>query len=338
MINKETLLDTDKVRSRVAKLSLAIGVLLLIFKFLAYEITESQAILSDALESIVNVLGASIALITIQIASKPADKDHPYGHGKAEYFSVAFEGGFISFAAALIFYEAIHNLVMKKPIHNIETGIYFTAIAGLVNGTLGFYLKKTGKKLKSLALSSSSDHLISDAITSVGLILGLITVKLTKTYWLDPVLAIIFGLFLVKTGVGLVKKSLSGLMDAEDLGVIKKIGKVFAKKIFPGIIRIHYTRVIRSGRYHHIDAHVVVPEFWDITKAHREVSRFEKLVFEDYPNEGELHFHLDPCRRAYCEVCDYPDCPVRQKPFVKRLSFTLDELTDPEEPEFSRPS
>jgi cation diffusion facilitator family transporter len=329
-------LDQDKIRLRIAKLSLVVGVLLLGVKFLAYEMTDSQAILSDALESIVNVLGALIALVTISIASKPADKDHPYGHGKAEYFSVAFEGGFISFAAILIFYEAIHALITKSRVHNLDVAIYFIAFAGAVNGLLGFYLKRTGKKLKSLALSGSGDHLISDAITSVALILGLGVVKLTGAYWIDAVLALIFGIFLVKTGFGLVKKSMSGLMDAEDMGVITRLGKIFAKKIFPGIIRIHYTRVIRSGRYHHIDAHVVVPEFWDITKGHGEVSRFEKLVFQDYPNEGELHFHLDPCRRAYCEVCDLSDCPIRQKPFEKRLSFTLEELTDPEEPEAFR--
>lgn len=332
MNNNDTILDHDKIRTRIAKLSLVVGVVLLVSKFYAYEITKSQAILSDALESIVNVVGAFIALITIHIASKPADKDHPYGHGKAEYFSVAFEGGFISFAAALIFYEAIRNLLEKNQVQNIDIGIYFVVVAGLVNGILGFYLKSKGKKLKSIALAGGGDHLISDAVTSVGLILGLITVKITGAHWLDSALAIIFGLFLAKTGFGLVKKSLSELMDAEDLGVIKKIGKVFAKKIFPGIIRIHYTRVIRSGRYHHIDAHVVVPEFWDVQKAHNEVGRFEKLVFDEYANEGELHFHLDPCRTAYCEVCDLADCPIRQKPFVKRLSFTLDELTDPEEP------
>ncbi len=333
MVENNTNVDQDKIRLRIAKISLVIGSLLLIFKFYAYEITDSQAILSDALESIVNVLGAVIALITISIASKPADKDHPYGHGKAEYFSVAFEGGFISFAAALIFYEAVRNLVSKNQIQNIEIGIYFTVFAGLVNGALGLYLKHAGKKLKSLALKGSGDHLISDFITSIGLAVGLVLVIFTKAYWIDSVIAIILGFFLAKTGFGLVKKSLAGLMDAEDLGVIKKIGKVFAKKIFPGIIRIHYTRVIRSGRYHHIDAHVVVPEFWDVTKAHNEVSRFEKLVFEEYPNDGELHFHLDPCRRAYCEVCDLADCPIRQKPFVQRLSFTLEELTDPQEPE-----
>lgn len=329
--------NPDKVRLRVAKLSLVVGILLLAVKFLAYEMTESQAILSDALESIVNVFGSLIALVTINIASKPADKDHPYGHGKAEYFSVAFEGGFISFAAILIFYEAIHSLIIKKQMQNIDVAIYMTLFAGAVNGLLGLYLKHTGKKLKSLALMGSGDHLLSDAITSAGLILGFVTVRVTQAYWIDSALAIILGFFLAKTGFALVKKSLSGLMDAEDLDVITKLGKIFAKKIFPGIIRIHYTRVIRSGRYHHIDAHVVVPEFWDITKGHDEVGRFEKLVFEDYPNEGELHFHLDPCRRAYCEVCDLSDCPIREKPFKKRLSFTLEELTDPEEPEAFRP-
>lgn len=332
MSENKTIVNPDKIRLKVARLSLVIGVLLLGFKFWAYEITDSQAILSDALESIVNVLGAIIALITISIASKPADKDHPYGHGKAEYFSIAFEGGFITFAAALIFYEAIRSLIERNEIQNIETGIYVTVVAGTVNGLFGLYLKSAGKKLKSMALSGSGDHLIADAVTSAGLILGLVTVIFTKAYWIDSVLALILGFFLAKTGMGLVKKSMSGLMDAEDLGVIKKIGKVFAQKIFPGIIRIHYTRVIRAGRYHHIDAHVVVPEFWDVTKAHKETDRFEKLVFEEYPNDGELHFHLDPCRRAYCEVCDLPECPIRQKPFVKRLSFTLEELTDPQEP------
>lgn len=323
----------DKIRLKIAWASLIIGTVLLVFKFWAYELTDSKAILSDALESIVNVLGAIIALVTITIASKPADKDHPYGHGKAEYFSVAFEGGFITFAAALIFYEAIRSFIEGSQLSNLDYGIYVTAGAGLVNGLFGFYLKRKGKALDSLALAGSGDHLISDAITSACLIAGLLIVMFTGTQWIDPIIALILGIFLAKTGIGLVMQSLAGLMDAEDLDVISRIGKVFAKCVFPGIIRIHYTRVIRAGRYHHIDAHVVVPEFWDITKAHKEVGRFEKMVFAEYQNEGELHFHLDPCRRAYCEVCDLENCPIRQKPFKKRLSFTLEELTDPEEPE-----
>jgi cation diffusion facilitator family transporter len=319
-------------RIKIAWLSLIVGSALLVLKFLAYQLTGSQAILSDALESIVNVLGALIALITIKIASKPADKDHPYGHGKAEYFSVAFEGGFIAFAATLIFYEAIHDLIYQQKLQNLSKGIYFVGFAGLVNGVLGIYLRISGKKLKSAALLSGGSHLLSDFLTSVGLVAGLFIVEKTKTYWIDPAMAIIFGFFLAKTGFGLVKKSLSNLMDAEDLEVIKTFGQLFSKHVFPGIIRIHHTRVIRAGRYHHVDAHIVVPEFWDVEKAHNETRKFEKLVFDDYPDEGEFHFHLDPCRKAYCEICDLENCPIRQKPFQKRLSFTLDELTDPEEP------
>ena len=189
-------IDKDKLRLQTGRLSLFVGAILLFFKFIAYEMTDSQAILSDALESIVNVLGAIIALIAIGIAAKPKDKDHPYGHGKAEYFSVAFEGGVIAFAAALIFYDSIRSLIIGNTVQNIEIGVYITGFAGLVNGLLGFYLKRKGKKLNSLALVGSGDHLFSDAITSVGLILGLLIVYWTKANWVDSVIAIIFGKFL----------------------------------------------------------------------------------------------------------------------------------------------
>ncbi len=329
----EDISNPNRTRLRIAYFSLGLGILLLVIKFIAFTKTGSQAILSDALESIVNVLGAIIALVTVTIAEKPADRDHPYGHGKAEYFSIAFEGGFIAFAALAIFYKAVTSWLEGVPLRNLTDGMYLVAIAGIANGLMGLYLKIKGKKLKSLALQGSGDHLISDFITSVALIVGLFVVKVTGREWIDPAIALIFGFFLVKTGYGLVKTSLTGLMDAEDVETTHKLAESFAKNIFPGIIRIHHTRVIRAGRYHHVDAHVVVPEFWDIKKAHTETKRFETLVFKDYPQEGEFHFHLDPCRRAYCEVCDLSDCPIRQKPFKKRLAFTLEELTDPEEPE-----
>src|SRR5690606_4377939 len=143
-------------------------------------------------------------LVTITIASKPADKDHPYGHGKAEYFSVAFEGGFITFAAALIFYEAIRSFIEGSQLSNLDYGIYVTAGAGLVNGLFGFYLKRKGKALDSLALAGSGDHLISDAITSACLIAGLLIVMFTGAQWIDPIIALILGIFLAKTGIGLV--------------------------------------------------------------------------------------------------------------------------------------
>lgn len=323
----------DRQRILLGVVSLFVGIALLIAKFVAFEVTDSRAILSDALESIANVFAAAIGLVTIYIASKPADKDHPYGHGKAEYFSVAFEGGFISFAAILIIYDSIHSFLSSNVVKEIDFGIIVVAVAGAINGAVGLFLKLRGRKLKSLALVGGGEHLITDFLTSVGLILGLFMVRWTGWMWIDSLIALSFGLLLAYTGWTLVRKSLSGLMDAEDMQMITQLGKLFYKQAFPGIIRIHHTRVIRSGRYHHVDAHIVVPEYWEVQKAHDETVRFENAVIKAYEFDGEMHLHLDPCRKAYCEICDLKECPIRKKPFVKRLEFTLDELTDPHEPE-----
>lgn len=329
----KTLRAEDRMRIYIGCLSVAVGFALLIAKFVAFEITGSRAILSDAMESIANVLGSLIGLITIYIASLPADKGHPYGHGKAEYFSVAFEGGVISFASLFIIYESIKSLLEHNVVREMDIGIALVAGAGIINGGLGLFLKIKGKNLKSLALVGSGEHLISDFLTSVGLVAGLFAVRFTGWMWLDSAIALVFGLILAVMGYRLVRRSLSGLMDEKDLEIIRQLGHLFYKHAFPGIIRIHHTRIIRSGRYHHIDAHIVVPEFWEVHKAHDETDRFSGLVIKDYEYEGEMHLHLDPCRRAYCKVCDLKDCPIRVHPFEKRMEFTLDELTDPKEPE-----
>lgn len=295
--------------------------------------TESKAILSDALESIVNVVAAIVALIVLRISIKPADRDHPYGHGKAEYFSMAFEGGLITFAAIAIYYESIRALIKGIELDRLSDGLLIIAGCGVANGILGLYILRTGKKLNSLTLTASGIHILSDFWTSVGLILGLFLVTLTGLNWLDPITALVYGAVLLYSGYKIVRQSMGGLMDEEDFEVITKVGALFQKHVFPGIIRIHHTRVIRSGSYHHIDAHVVVPEYWDVEKAHNETSRFEKSVIKEYYSDGEIHFHVDPCRQAYCEACDVSDCPVRKKIFIERIPFSLEELTDPNEPE-----
>ena len=161
---------------------------------------------------------------------------------------------------------------------------------------------------------------------------GLGLVLLTGITWLDPAIAIAVAVHLGWIGFKIVKGSTAALMDAEDRDLLETIRATFTKYMAPGIIRIHYTRVIRSGRHHHIDAHVVVPEFWSIDRAHEETNYFEHQVMNDYPFEGEIHFHLDPCRRAYCAVCSLPGCQVRQEPFKAEIPHSLEELTSPTEP------
>lgn len=324
---------------RAAVLSLGVSLLLFGVKFYAHKLTGSQSILSDALESIVNIATACVAIMVLAVASRPADQNHPYGHGKIEYFSSAFEGGLIFLAAIWISIEAAQSLFEGAQLRQLDLGMVIVALAGFVNLGVGTYLKRVGVREDSLALVASAQHLLSDFVTSVGIIVGLVIVRLTGLAWLDPIVALVVAVQLGYSGLLVVRKSTAELLDAEDRRVLDRLRELFMKYSFPGIIRIHYTRVMRAGRYHHVDAHVILPEFWTVDEAHEQTNRFERLVFKDYGIQGEFHFHLDPCRKAYCRVCDLSPCPIRVMPFESRTPYNIEELVSPTEPtEFQKSS
>lgn len=327
--NHDLLLKANKERKYASMLSLILGVLLLGFKFYAYNITNSQSIFSDALESIVNVVAAMITVIVIIVAAKPADDDHPYGHGKIESIAATFEGGAILMAGILIIIQAIHVLFHGSNIEKIDSGLFIVMGAGIVNGALGLFLYSRGKKLYSESLKSGGLHLMTDTLTSVGVFVGLLMVKLTGHKWIDPAVAAVFGLMLVYTGGKILVRSGNILLDAHDIDTLKILTGLFQKHYRPGVIQIHFTRVIRSGNYHHIDCHMVIPEFWNVLEAHNFSENFERDLIKDYPVEGELHIHHDPCRRAFCDACELENCPIRQAPFIKRRLLTFDEITAP---------
>jgi cation diffusion facilitator family transporter len=324
-----TLMKANRERKWAAILSLALGAVLLVFKFYAYHITNSQSIFSDALESIVNVVAGLITVIVIVIAAKPADKDHPYGHGKIESIASTFEGGAILLAGILIIIQAVQVFAHGVEIKELDSGLIIVLGAGIINGILGFFLFNRGKKLYSEALKSSGIHLMTDTLTSIGVVAGLLLVKYTGLSWIDPVIAAIFGAMLAFAGGKILIRSGYILVDAHDVDTIKLIAKLFEKHYRPGVIQIHFTRVIRSGSYHHIDCHMVIPEFWTVVEAHDFSERFEKSIIQDYPVDGEFHIHHDPCRRAFCESCELLNCPIRQAEFKKREVLTFDEITAP---------
>ncbi len=329
-------MDKSKVyllQKRLYILALFLGLILMAFKFIAYEITNSKAIFSDALESIINVVSALVGFIVIIVSTKPADRNHPYGHGKIEYFSAAFEGGFIFFAAVFIIMESVPSFYNEGDLRSIDIGVLITGLAGLMNAGVGLYLQRLGRQSDSLAMQASGQHLLSDFWTSVGLVVGLLLVHWTHWTWVDPALAILVALYLLYNGGRLIRESIGKLMDEGDMKLIENMKELFPKFITSGIIQIHHTRVLRSGQYHHIDAHVVVPEFWNVSKAHDETNDFERRFLEGSGISGEMHLHLDPCRRAYCRICAVSDCPIRTETFQKREPFSIDELLDPEEPE-----
>lgn len=328
---QEQINKSSRERKFASLLSLGLGVLLLAFKFYAYHLTNSQSIFSDALESIVNVVAAVITVIAIIVAARPADTDHPYGHGKIESIASTFEGGAILLAGILIIIQAIQVFAHGAIVHEIDVGLVIVIGAGAVNGMLGYFLLLRGKKLYSEALKSSGIHLMTDTLTSIGVVAGLLLVKFTGQNWIDPVVAAIFGAMLIYAGGKILIRSGYILVDAHDIDTVKLIAELFEKNYRPGVIQIHYTRVIRSGSHHHIDCHMVIPEYWTILEAHVFSEEFENAVIFDYPVAGELHIHHDPCRMAYCNTCEIENCPIRKAPFVKRIPIAFEEIIGPME-------
>lgn len=320
--------DTSaKLRNQAAWVSTIASVLIFGLKIGAYKITGSTAVLSDALESIVNVIASIVALFVVRYASQPADSEHPYGHGKAESFSSAFEGGLIFFAAIMIIGESAKALIYQEPTQKMEIGLVVVGAAALLNLVLGLYLKRTGKTHHSAALQASGAHVMSDVLTTAGVMVGLLLVMLTGLQWLDPVIAIGVGLQLAFSGFKIVRGSLGVLLDEQDEGILNDLSSSLEKNRSPGIIDIHHLRIIRSGSFHHVDAHLVVPEYWDISHVHEVTHEFERRVVQDYNFDGELAFHLDPCKKSYCAGCDVRECPIRVLPFQKTVLFTVKSLT-----------
>lgn len=306
--------------------ALIAGVVILLVKAWAYQVTGSAAVLSDALESIVNVVTAAVALALVRFSLAPADREHPYGHGKAEFVSAAFEGGLIFFAALAIILESARAFWAGPELRALDLGFGLMMVAALANLVLGLYLRRTAKSGNSQALAASSAHVLSDVKTTVGVAFGLVLVRLTGWTWLDPLAAGAVGLHLAWEGWRIVRTSFAGLLDEMDQGSLELLARAMESKRVPGIIEIHHLRTIRSGSFHHVDAHLVVPEFWNVARAHEAANTFEAGVVADYPFDGEIAFHLDPCQRRYCTNCDLEPCPVRQRPFERPRSFEVREL------------
>ncbi len=321
-----------RIRVRAGILSLGLSIVLLAAKYQAYRMTGSTAILSDALETIVNVVAALFALGGLVFAGRPADRNHPYGHGKIEFFSAAFEGGLIAFAAVVIVYEVGQSLLAGPEVRRLGVGVLIVAAAGLVNLGLGLYLLRTGQRYQSLTLIADGKHVLSDFWTSVGIVLGLGLVQLTGIAWLDPMVALVVALSLMWTGFRLVRHAAGGLLDEEDPALLSRVLNALQGYVGHGVIRVHHLRAIRSGRFHHVEAHLVVPEFWSVEQAHDVAEDVAARVIRDLGVEGEMVFHTDPCHRIYCAVCDLEDCPIRREPFRNVTPLTLEEAVQPDMP------
>jgi len=317
----------QKARIRLALLSISAGAVLLGLKFWSFLLSGSVALKSDAIESIVNVVAAIFALGAVIFAGQPADKEHPYGHGKIEHFSAAFEGGLISLAAVFILWEAAKGFYYGVEYKQLGLGLVVNLVAGGLNGVLGWFMLRQGRKTRSRALEADGHHILSDFWTTVGICAGLIGVKLTGLHWLDPLMAAAVGLLLARTGFRLVKESSQALLDMEDPDTLEKVLATMNQVRPWDILALHEMRTFRSGRYTHVDVHMVVPEYYPVRQAHDLCEAFGLATLKAASIEGEVHTHVDPCARLYCDRCPAECCLIRKAPKTADATFTLEDAT-----------
>ncbi len=320
-------MEKTKQNLQVQKWVAAISVLLLAIKITAYYFTHSVSILTDALESIVNVAAGFIGLYSLYVAAKPRDQDHPYGHGKAEFLSAAIEGTMIGTAGAIILYKAIQHLINPVALQRIDFGIVLIAVTAVVNFAVGYYCLQTGKKNNSAALIASGKHLQTDTWSTIGIIAGLALLYFTGYTWIDSVVACIFGAYIIFTGYKIVRSSVAGIMDEADVKLLGRMVEILNANRRENWVDLHNLRVIKYGSVLHVDCHLTVPWYLNVNEAHNEIDALAALIRKNFGESLELFVHTDGCLYSQCAICSKQDCPVRQHDFAKRIDWTWENVS-----------
>jgi len=296
---------------RWALLSLFVGIGLLAIKLIAYFITRSQAVFSDALENMANVVTAGFAVYSISLAHRPADADHPYGHGKVEFFSAGLEGATILLASLLIIGKVAISLVAGEAneIHKLDLGLALMTVALIGNAMLGSSLWIFGRKNRGLTLEAAGIHLMVDALDSVAVLIAIAIVRLTGWKWLDPAAALAVAVYIAFLGMRLIKRSAAGLMDEQDPILRKKLEEMLNSHVGiaakePRICSYHKLRYRQSGRDCWVDFHIVLPRHWTIEQAHQSASSIEHEI-EQTLGQANATAHVEPCQDEECAGCQY---------------------------------
>jgi cation diffusion facilitator family transporter len=327
--DEEKPIERERVRLRLItiSLSLLVGASLMVVKFYAYRLTHSSAILSDALESIINVVASAFALGSILFAAKPPDESHPYGHGKIEYFSAGFEGALIVLAAVGILETGVSHILEPRELPRLGFGLLLILAAGLVNLGLGIALVRVGTKTTSLTLIADGKHVLTDVYTSGAVLLGLLLVHFTGWYWLDGTIACLVGVQILVSGGKLVRQSFAGLMHASDVGLLNEISRVLDAHRKDAWIDVHQLRAWRSGNVVHMDFHLILPSECSLEEAHAEGKELEGIIQNHFGGASSVLIHLDPCTDVDCPVCSLHLCELRRKAQTKRVDWDWRTLT-----------
>ncbi|UOQ98317.1 cation diffusion facilitator family transporter [Hymenobacter sp. 5317J-9] len=316
-------MNHSTTKRRFGLLSLGVSVGLVAVKFYAYYLTRSQAVLTDALESIINVFTSGFALYSLYLTSLPKDENHPYGHGKIENLSLGFEGGLIFMAGAFILYHASRGLLHPHPVARPDWGVALLASTAVVNLGVGLILVRAGKRLKSVALVGDGQHLYIDALTSIVSSGALVLVAATGIVRFDSGAALLLGGFILVNGWRMLRRSVSGLMDETDTAIVAEvIAELQAQRRAPWI-DVHNLRVQRYGANLHIDCHMQMPYYFTLEEVHSQLFDIEELIKARFAVDVEMFVHADPCTFAACSLCLMAECPVRVHPFRHEVPWTI---------------
>ncbi len=318
---------SQKLKS-AQRLALGVGAGLFVLKLWAWWLTNSNALLSDALESIINLVAGSVALYSLHLASKPKDLNHPYGHGKVEFIAAGLEGGLILLAGLFIIGKGGYNFFFPQALGHLDLGLAIAALSAGIHLWLGNYLLRLGRHHDSLTLQADGKHLLSDAYTSLALVAGFLFMVGFGWTWMDNLLALGVGCYILFTGYRLLRTATAGIMDEADHELVESLVGILERNRHPNWVDVHNLRVIKYGAALHIDCHLTLPYYFTLHESHREVKRFERLLQTHCPNPTELFIHSDPCDPPQaCTFCAKPDCRFRQKPFERKESWTLENIS-----------
>lgn len=317
----------DKTKFTFQRNVAIVGIVLFVGKLIAWHLTNSDAVFSDAMESTVNIIAAFMGLYSLYLSAKPKDINHPYGHGKVEFVTSGIEGALIIFAGVMIIVESVDSLLHGNTLQKLDYGIFIIAATAAINYLLGYISYQRGVKENSLVLQSSGKHLQSDTITTVGVVVSLILVYFTGLNWLDSVVALVFGGYIMFVGYGIIRKSLGGIMDETDIELMEHLVVTLNKFRKKEWIDVHNVRIQQHGSGLHIDGHLTLPYYLELREAHNQMEELMVCIAEHTDRRIEFNFHLDDCKPSSCEVCQIADCKVRALPFVKKIDWNLTTIT-----------
>lgn len=315
---------------KVQKWIFALSVFLFLIKIVAWQMTGSLAILSDALESTVNVIAGFIGLVSLYVVAKPKDRNHPYGHGKAEFLSAAAEGTLIIFAGAFILYETVSTFLNHTPVEKLDSGLILVLVTAIINYIAGFICIRIGKRNNSLALQASGKHLQIDTYSTLGVVAGLLIIIVTEYYILDKIIAVIIGLLIIYNGIRIIRSAFSGIMDEADVKILERVVKALNENRRDNWIDIHNLRVVKYGAMMHIDCHFTLPWYMNMREAHEELNLMTDIIETEFGDTIEFFVHTDDCREKSCAICLKKDCAVRLHPFEKKIEWNLINIADNE--------